>query len=69
MGKSILYAYLKTIDGEEVMEYTKKEFEDVSKELNFNKVKKHDRTLFFVIDNKHLNKIRFFKDDYFEVVD
>lgn len=69
MAEVILYAHLKTIDGDEVMEYSKEEFEELAKELNFRTVKKHDRTLHFVIDNKHVNIIKFFKDDYFEVID
>lgn len=69
MGKSVLYAYLKTIDGEEVMEYTEKEFAEAKEKLNLREVRKHDRTLYFVEDNNHVGTMRFYKDDYIEVVD
>ncbi len=69
MGKNAHYANLKTIDGDEVNEYTKEEFEDLQSQLNFRVVKKSDRTLFFVIDNAKANGITFYKDDYLEVLD
>lgn len=69
MGQSMAYSYLKTIDGEEVMEYSKEAFEKVMKTLRYREVKKSDRRLYFVKDNAHIEGIKFFKDDYFELID
>jgi len=68
MGQSIAYAYLKTIDGQEVMEYTKEAFEKVLETLRYRESKKSDRVLYFVTDNTHINGINFFKEDYFELL-
>lgn len=67
MIKPIAYAYLKTIDGEEVMEYTKEEFENLSQQVKFKKITKSDRSLYFLIDTTSYNNIKYFKNDYFEV--
>jgi len=61
------YAYLKTIDGEEVMEFTHKEFTQIMQTLHFREVKKSDRVLYFVSENAHFHRINFFKGDYFEL--
>lgn len=67
MGNFIPYAYLKTIDGEEVREYTKENYEKAIAELEYKVAEKNDRILYFVTKNKKVNGISFFKDDYFEV--
>jgi len=67
MIKPIAYAYLKTIDGEEIMEYTKKEFENLFKQVKFKKIIKSDRALYFLIDTTSYNNMKYFKNDYFEV--
>ncbi|MBN2823798.1 MAG: hypothetical protein JXQ76_00620 [Campylobacterales bacterium] len=67
MGRSMAYAYLKTIDGEEVMEFGEDEFDQALKTLHFREVKKSDRVLYFVTDNAHFNRINFYKGDYFEI--
>jgi len=67
MIKPIAYAYLKTIDGEEVMEYTKNEFENLVKQVKFKKITKSDRALYFLIDTTYYNNMKYFKNDYFEV--
>lgn len=65
----IPYAYLKTIDGEEVREYTKENFEKTIEKLDYRISEKSDRKLYFINESSFANGIRFFKDDYFEVVD
>lgn len=67
MNKTVVFAYLKTIDGEEVMEHSKREFDAVVNAVSFRKVTKSDRTLYFVKDTMKYNGIKYFKDDYFEV--
>jgi hypothetical protein len=69
MVKIAHYANLKTIDGDEVNEYSKDEFEDMLSSMKVRKVKKSDRTLYFVKDNIKLNGIKLYRDDYFEVLD
>jgi hypothetical protein len=64
----IPYAYLKTIDGGEVKEYTQEAFESAVKEIETRVVEKSDRTLYFVTQNCTINGIKFYKDDYFEVL-
>ena len=68
MGQTVAYAYLKTIDGEEVMEFKQEEFDHVMQTLRIREVQKSDRVLYFVTDNAHLNRINFFKGDYFELL-
>ncbi|KIM05635.1 MAG: hypothetical protein KU28_09915 [Sulfurovum sp. PC08-66] len=68
MGQSVAYAYLKTIDGEEVMEFKHEEFEKALTTLHFREVKKSDRVLYFVSENAHFYRINFFKGDYFELL-
>jgi hypothetical protein len=68
MGKSVAYAYLKTIDGEEVMEYSKEQFDNLLKTIKFRTIEKSDRTLYFIADNVKLNGVNYYKDDYFEIV-
>jgi hypothetical protein len=68
MEHYIPHAYLKTIDAEEVREYTKNAFKSALAQLKYREVKKSDRTLYFVSDNAHVDGIRFFRDDYFEVL-
>lgn len=63
------YAHLKTIDGIEVKEYTKPQFESLLEQLKTRIVNKSDRTLHFVLDNTKTHGIQFYKDDYFEVLD
>jgi len=63
------YAYLKTIDGEEVREYSKDSFLDLLPKLTTREVQRSDRKIFYIVDNVTANGIRFFKDDYFEIVD
>ncbi len=67
MGQSMAYAYLKTIDGDEVMEFTHEEFTQAMQVLHYREVKKSDRVLYFVTNNIYLNRINFFKGDYFEL--
>lgn len=62
------HAYLKTIDGEEVIEYSKEKFEKVLETLRYREIKKSDRVLYFVNDNAHISGINFYKDDYFEIL-
>lgn len=62
------YAYYKTIDGEEVREYTKENFEKVIASIKYRVAQKSDRTLYFVTDNAKVNGINFYKDDYLEVI-
>ena len=69
MTESMAYAYLKTIDGEEVMEFSKEGFDEVLETLRYREIKKSDRTLYFVNDNAHISGINFYKDDYFELLD
>jgi len=69
MGQSLAYAYLKTIDGDEVMEFSRKSFEKVIETLRFREVQKSDRTIYYVVDNTHLCGINFYREDYFEIVD
>jgi len=64
----IPYAYYKTIDGEEVREYTKENFEIVLENVQYRIAEKSDRTLYFITDNAKVNGIKFYKDDYLEVL-
>lgn len=68
MGSFIPYAYLKTIDGEEVREYIIENFEKAISKLKYRIIEKNDRTLYFITENNKVNGINFFKDDYFEVL-
>ena len=68
MGNYMPYAYLKTIDGEEVREYIKENFEKAISELEYRIAEKNDRTLYFITKNKKVNGIKFYKDDYFEIL-
>ncbi len=69
MQHYIPYAYLKTVDGEEVREYIKENFEKALVQLEVNEIQKSDRTLYFITKNADVNGIKFFKNDYFEVID
>ncbi|MBN2823939.1 MAG: hypothetical protein JXQ76_01340 [Campylobacterales bacterium] len=68
MGQTMAYAYLKTIDGDEVMEFRREEFDQVMETLPIKEVKKSDRVLYFVTDNAFLNRLNFFQGDYFELL-
>lgn len=68
MSLFIPHAYLKTIDGEEVREYSKENFEKAMKELDCRVAEKSDRTLYFIKESKTINGITFYKDDYLEVL-
>jgi len=62
------YAYLKTIDGDEVVEYTEARFQKTLNAIEFREIKKSDRTLYFVAENNFADGIKLFKDDYFEIL-
>jgi hypothetical protein len=68
MLKNIPYAHLKTIDGEEVKEYSKDRFEKVIKDIPHRVSEKSDRTLYFVTENVHVHGTKFYYEDYFEVL-
>jgi hypothetical protein len=68
MKQTMAYAYLKTIDGEEVVEYTEARFHNTLNAIKYREIQKSDRTLYFVAENSFADGIKLFKDDYFEIL-
>lgn len=68
-GKKMLdknYAYIKTQDGDEIQGLTIEEFNNAIVKLDYKKLEKSDRVIYFIKKQKKVDNINYFESDYIE---